>query len=148
MWWWLIDWWWWWCMMIESWCDGWWNNDYYKVLSYVNSKTNVLHMISIYYIRYVMIVDHALIVSFFLILVCLFLVSLPLHFLLNCNDRVVWYKSRLWCSFWRAYTQGWGGCGDELTGKIRPSVIYLCFILVGTNLGLKYGFGSMLYLFP
>ena len=45
-------------------------------------------------------------------------------------------------------TQGWGGRGGGLRGKIRPSVIYLCFVLVGTNLRFRYDFGSMLYLFP
>ena len=44
--------------------DDWWTNDYYDILCYVDFKTYVLCMISTYYIKYVMIVDHALIVNF------------------------------------------------------------------------------------
>ena len=43
---------------------------------------------------------------------------------------------------------GWCEFGGGLRGEIRPFVIYLCFVLVGTNLGFIYLHGSMLYLFP
>ena len=65
-------------MIIESWYDDWWTYDCYNMFCYVNSKTYVLCMIFTYYVIYVMIMDHALIVKFYIILVCLFLESLPL----------------------------------------------------------------------
>ena len=45
-------------------------------------------------------------------------------------------------------TCGWCWLSVGLRGEIRPFVIYLCFVLVGTNLRFIYFHGSMLYLFP
>ena len=44
-------------------------------------------------------------------------------------------------------TRGWCGLGGRLRGKIWPFIIYVCFVLVGTNLGFIYLHRSMLYLF-
>lgn len=45
-------------------------------------------------------------------------------------------------------THGWWGLDDKLRDEIKPLVFYLCFVLVGPNLGLRYIHGFMLYLFP
>jgi len=44
-------------------------------------------------------------------------------------------------------TRGWCGFDGGLRGEIWSFVIYLCFVLVWTNLGFIYLNGSMLYLF-
>ena len=65
--------------MIEPLCNDWQTNDYCEMFCYENSKTYVLCMISTCYVIYVMIVDHALIIKFYHVLLCLFFVSLPLR---------------------------------------------------------------------
>lgn len=61
--------------MVKSW--WWWlfddeyDDDFYDINFYEDSKTYVLCMIYTCYVIYVMVVDHALIVKFYTILVCL-----------------------------------------------------------------------------
>ena len=38
--------------------------------------------------------------------------------------------------------RGYCGLGGRFRGEIRPFVIYLCFVLVGTRLGFIYLHGS------
>ena len=45
-------------------------------------------------------------------------------------------------------TRGWYGLGGGLIDEIWPLVFYLCFFLVGTNIGFRYIHGSMLHLLP
>ena len=51
--------------MVEPLCNGWWIGDYYEMSCFENSKTYVLYMISTCYVKYVMMVGHALIVKLY-----------------------------------------------------------------------------------
>ena len=53
-------------------CNGQWTDDYFEIPCFEDSKTYALCMIFTCYVIYVIIVDHALIVKFYSILVCLF----------------------------------------------------------------------------
>lgn len=42
---------------------------------------------------------------------------------------------------------GWCGLDGGLKDEIGPFVIYLCFVVLGTNLGFRYVYELVLYLF-
>jgi len=87
-------------MMIE-WLmmyDDWWTDD-----CYVDSKNYALCMISKCYIKFVMIEDQALTINIYPILVCLFLINLPLH---CCTCGLCLWWSRIW--------RTWGADGQEV----------------------------------